>query len=292
MTFKLNLMLFVAVCTVATPTQAASFNCLQVVTNVERIVCNDPVISKLDDELAKAYRDVMDAASAESKDQLIVDQRRWLTRVRNICVDEGCLKKAYDSRKVEMEKFFEEKFSLPGHEKEMRDLLNNSNPYVLVACDSSKQSIYVAEGRADDEGDIPKGPNARSLNEMLKFIPSGKDDGRTEVKTVIEKVCRAGAARYKLTIVPHKFNHHVQGACGAAAPSAKLTLLRNDKILLKDLIFRINCFQEGAVEMEIESIFISEAERRATFYIRNNEISKKLTLDFNSIPESRDDIFR
>lgn len=80
---------------VATSTQAASFDCAKASTKVEHIICDTPEISKLDDELAQAYK-------AALQDQVQVDaikqaQKNWI-KERNGCADAVCVKEAYEAR--------------------------------------------------------------------------------------------------------------------------------------------------------------------------------------------------
>ncbi len=192
-----------------------------------------------------------------------------------------------------MQAFFVSGSPTHNREREKRELLNNTSPFVTVACDAGRDTLYISEGRADAEADIPQGEGVFSLNGMLKFVPIGAEDGRTEVKSTLEKKCQRAAATYMLVVVPHKYNHHVQGACGAASPSVKLTLFRDDKILIKDLLFKVNCWQEGGDDTEIETVSVSEAEHRVTFYIRQNGASTKRIVEFKKLPTlNRSSLFR
>jgi uncharacterized protein YecT (DUF1311 family) len=79
----------------ASPTQAASFDCAKAQTKVEHIICDSPEISKLDDELNAAYK-----AATQVKQQATAikrAQKQWMNE-RNDCVDAGCVKRAYEIR--------------------------------------------------------------------------------------------------------------------------------------------------------------------------------------------------
>lgn len=74
---------------------AASFDCVKAKTKIDKIICTDDVISKLDDELNSVYR-----LSLQNKNQaaLIVQaQKQWLKK-RNRCQDSACIKSMYLSR--------------------------------------------------------------------------------------------------------------------------------------------------------------------------------------------------
>jgi uncharacterized protein len=75
--------------------QAASFDCEKAATKVEKLICGDRDISKLDEELSAAYKAALqDKKQAESIRQA---QKQWM-KVRNGCADATCVKSAYESR--------------------------------------------------------------------------------------------------------------------------------------------------------------------------------------------------
>lgn len=75
--------------------QAASFDCAKAGTNVERLICDNPAISKLDDALNAAYKTALkDKQQASTIRQA---QRDWL-EVRNECEVALCLLNAYEDR--------------------------------------------------------------------------------------------------------------------------------------------------------------------------------------------------
>ena len=76
--------------------QAASFDCKKAGNKIERMICQYPEISILDEELSKAYK----AVRAKEK-EVIKEQRAWL-KTRNKCGDTACLKKIYSERVAEL----------------------------------------------------------------------------------------------------------------------------------------------------------------------------------------------
>lgn len=99
-----------------TPVHAASFNCVKAQSKVEHLICDNPKLSELDSNLGQVYQDVFNKANDEQKQRVIADQRRWLSRTRNICETETCLKHAYWSRQAALETYFEPRSPL--YEKE------------------------------------------------------------------------------------------------------------------------------------------------------------------------------
>lgn len=74
---------------------AASFDCGKAASKVEKLICSDAAISKLDDELTAVYRSALqNKTQAESIRQT---QKQWLTE-RNGCADLACVKQAYEAR--------------------------------------------------------------------------------------------------------------------------------------------------------------------------------------------------
>ena len=77
---------------------AASFDCRKAGTFVETAICDDPVLSRLDDALGENYRymkasDIGDGA----RSHLVSTQRQWLKN-RNSCQTRNCILNAYMSR--------------------------------------------------------------------------------------------------------------------------------------------------------------------------------------------------
>lgn len=80
---------------VSFPVQAASFDCAKAGTKVEKMICDNPEISKLDEELNTAYKAALqDEKQAEAIRQA---QKQWM-KERNGCDDAECVKRAYEAR--------------------------------------------------------------------------------------------------------------------------------------------------------------------------------------------------
>ena len=87
---------------ISTPFQtlAASFDCKKATAPIEKQICADPGLSVLDKQLAAAYQQAL--AAATDIDALKCQQREWLTKTRNTCRDEECLKNSYTVRFKEL----------------------------------------------------------------------------------------------------------------------------------------------------------------------------------------------
>lgn len=76
-------------------TEAASFDCAKAQTEVEKTICANVELTKLDEELAVAYKAALkDQKQAEFVRQT---QKLWMAE-RNYCQDVDCLKTAYGDR--------------------------------------------------------------------------------------------------------------------------------------------------------------------------------------------------
>ena len=78
---------------------AASFDCSKATSELEKIICGDDELSKLDESLSKAYLQALEWR--DIKNRTIKSQRQWL-KVRNACKDAECLKNAYETRIKEL----------------------------------------------------------------------------------------------------------------------------------------------------------------------------------------------
>ncbi len=79
-----------------TTSQAASFDCLKASTKIEKLICDNVELSKLDEDLSKAY--LLSLQRSDVKQKAVQSQREWLRDRRNTCESSECLKKAYETR--------------------------------------------------------------------------------------------------------------------------------------------------------------------------------------------------
>lgn len=77
------------------PVQGASFDCGKAGTKVEHLICDNPEISKLDDELSVAYKVVL--KDERQADTIRQAQKQWM-KERNGCTDANCVETAYRIR--------------------------------------------------------------------------------------------------------------------------------------------------------------------------------------------------
>ncbi len=74
---------------------ATSFDCAKATTKVEKMICADPELSRLDDNLGKVYSAMLKAYYGMPS--IKYKEREWL-RKRDKCSDAACLKSRYQQR--------------------------------------------------------------------------------------------------------------------------------------------------------------------------------------------------
>jgi uncharacterized protein len=78
-----------------TPAQAASFDCGKATTNVEKLICENPKLSDLDEHMAWFYKEALKKTSFPEK--LKQAQLAWLKK-RNKCQDSDCINLSYQTQ--------------------------------------------------------------------------------------------------------------------------------------------------------------------------------------------------
>jgi uncharacterized protein len=90
----MRILLLLLLALASTQALAASFPCAKAKSKVEHLVCADPGLSRLDEQLAAAYKH----ATSDDWGLIANDQREWLRTVRDRCGQATCLDKAYRAR--------------------------------------------------------------------------------------------------------------------------------------------------------------------------------------------------
>ncbi|MEI6746797.1 MAG: hypothetical protein WCL34_12615 [Methylococcaceae bacterium] len=90
-------LLILSAALVSTTAFAASFDCDKATTFIEKAICNNEKIGKLDDELAVNFKTVKNSIGGDAAKELIASQKQWLS-VRNKCTDDQCLIDSYSKR--------------------------------------------------------------------------------------------------------------------------------------------------------------------------------------------------
>jgi uncharacterized protein YecT (DUF1311 family) len=81
---------------------AQSFDCLDRLSEDERVICNSPSLSRLDEQLAEVYEDALAGRSTSQRDRLRTEQRDWVELRRNCRRRRSCIKRLYQDRLAEL----------------------------------------------------------------------------------------------------------------------------------------------------------------------------------------------
>ena len=77
---------------------AVSFNCAKATTSVEKEICGNSLLGKLDDALSDNYKYMLASNIGDgARKDLKVTQKKWISE-RNKCTNDQCLVDAYQKR--------------------------------------------------------------------------------------------------------------------------------------------------------------------------------------------------
>lgn len=94
----MKIILFVVSFLFVATASGASFDCRSASTAIERIICKDAALSKMDDDLSLNYKKTLNSLDDSYKENFIKEQRAWLKFSRSLCDDASCLRRAYEVR--------------------------------------------------------------------------------------------------------------------------------------------------------------------------------------------------
>lgn len=151
---------------------AASFDCAKSATKVEKIICGDSGLSKLDEELAAVYKaSLQDVKHAEVIKQ---SQKEWIRQSKG-CSDAACLQKEYGIRlsllKVKITTTTTGKL-ITGREEHTATLLPNGKVLIAGGYDVGTAELYDdATGRFTAAGTLVSAPR---WGHAATLLPNGK----------------------------------------------------------------------------------------------------------------------
>lgn len=90
--------LFAAATLASSIALGAGFDCQKAATRVEKLICENGQLGRLDSRLDSAYRLALNEAYPAEKPQLVSAQKQWLRSVRDRCDTTDCLLRAYSER--------------------------------------------------------------------------------------------------------------------------------------------------------------------------------------------------
>jgi uncharacterized protein len=91
-------LIFICFIFLSSISHAASFDCSKALTYVEKTICADTLLGKLDQALSDNYKTMLGEDIGEgAKKDLKATQKKWLSN-RNICTNNNCLIEVYRKR--------------------------------------------------------------------------------------------------------------------------------------------------------------------------------------------------
>ncbi|WP_415408136.1 lysozyme inhibitor LprI family protein [Sulfurovum sp. CS9] len=134
---------------------AASFDCKKAGTFIEHTICGEAKLSKLDEELARAYKK---AKNNTDKDALKKEQRQWIKTKRKSCKDVQCLRKVYAERVDELNAYSESSGNATwagnySHDKSNATIDINKNLTFRYSSVTARGNICDFEGKFVQERD-------------------------------------------------------------------------------------------------------------------------------------------
>ncbi len=169
-------LLFITLC-VPIAGYSASFDCANAASYVEKVVCSDAELSKLDDALGAAYRAA--SANADAGTQLTRDQRRWLG-IRNACRDRACIKSAYGARIVDLRAMESAQRAAVARRNAETDKTGGVCAYVARTANLGKLEDVVLKGRPWNDSSFPTPADLGSVGVTFRDSVDINNDGRPE----------------------------------------------------------------------------------------------------------------
>lgn len=131
---------------------AAGFNCLRATTEVEKSICSDEVLSRLDDELNALYYIASHAPRISVPSKRL--QTQWL-RQRDQCHEKSCLAGIYELRIAGLRKEIgqvADPFPIQGNW--LRDYGGGESGYCKLSGNPSSFGVYITKSDADVHGNF------------------------------------------------------------------------------------------------------------------------------------------
>lgn len=94
----------------STTAVSAGFDCKFAKSKVEKLICADTVLSRLDEQMSALFDKIRketagrDGETGEIIDPVDKEQTLWRKTIRDKCIDIACLRKAYTTRLSDMRK--------------------------------------------------------------------------------------------------------------------------------------------------------------------------------------------
>jgi uncharacterized protein YecT (DUF1311 family) len=144
---------------------SASFDCKKTSTRVETLICDDLLLSELDNQMSDAYVDLKEALNPEAVDALTKEQRHWIKSREKTCTgkdDATCIISLTDLYRKRISDILEKVGSelLPSTEElhALCEMIASSSPEKRAALDLKDESVDINnDGVRDKKEDCVSG---------------------------------------------------------------------------------------------------------------------------------------
>lgn len=150
-----------------------SYNCKYARSYVEKRVCANSELAKLDNKLAKKQADKLSKVSSKTKREIERTKIKWIKKRDFICEDEedSCIAKMYNKRIKELDKYKEEKVKKSVKKKDVIDFSNDfleGSIFYKLEDDRLKLEVTVYNIYKDAPGGLSISfPQLRDENRLL-----------------------------------------------------------------------------------------------------------------------------
>jgi hypothetical protein len=149
------------------------------------------------------------------------------------------------------------------------------------SCDARAATVAIEQVWTEEpENYSPEaGSEIMAMDSLVKYTAtSAMGEYRTKVRDWVI-VCTLDRVRYELTISPWNANNNVEAMCGGGSPNVELTVRRDGRLLLSQLVFSGYCDNTWNDKLNIYSVKLSERHQSASFSVDNSEMHEPVTIE-------------
>ena len=151
---------------------SASFDCSQAKSSLEKIICSDDTLSKLDETLNSTYKEAL--TKSQDPADLKQQQRTWLSKVRTSCVEAGCITSYYKTRIGELKYIISD------------PIVNttNSNQLLQEQNNQINQADKIEEKKADDTYQSNILPSVEKTRKNTQISGNNQNETSTQTSSI------------------------------------------------------------------------------------------------------------
>jgi uncharacterized protein len=126
----MNMRLLIVILSIAAGAQvtnAASINCSHGLSAVESTVCSSKLLTRRDFDLAAAYRSAIDISTETERQALKLEQKEWLTKIRDKCESSDCVSDAYARRTTYLQDVYQHRLAVNLPDSVFEEMYRRSN---------------------------------------------------------------------------------------------------------------------------------------------------------------------